>query len=376
MKRVVVRKKTKKKRLRKFFLLVLFIFVGLVGFGGYYVFQTFQAAGESYDDLGREKSDLRDSAVSISKDPVSILLMGVEDYETDGDHGRTDTLMVATFSPNDEKLKLLSIPRDTLVDIAGRHTQDKINHAYAYGGKYMAIQTVENFLDIPIDYYATVDFDGFIDIVDILGGITVDVPFDFEQKTMPPNSRMLQFYEGPMELDGTHALAFARMRKADPRGDIGRNERQQEVIKGIIDKAVSLKTITKINDLAYEIGENVETNMKVSEGLAFFNEYKDFQTSNIDKLDLKTEPQRLNGVSYQIVDEESLEETKQILKQHLEILDTPSSLSDQEEGAEEEEGMTEAEENSETNEMIERDSPVELDKQQEQNEITHEVPHE
>src|SRR5699024_6046841 len=127
---------------------------------------------------------------------------------------------------------------------------------------------------------------------------------------------------------------------------------------------------------AYEIGENVETNMKVSEGLAFFNEYKDFQTSNIDKLDLKTEPQRLNGVSYQIVDEESLEETKQILKQHLEILDTPSSLPDQEEGAEEEEGMTEAEENSETNEMIERDSPVELDEQQEQNEITQEVPHE
>ncbi|HEX6594194.1 MAG TPA: LCP family protein [Bacillota bacterium] len=373
MKRIDLRKKPRKRRLRKLFLLVLFIFIGLVGFGGYYVFQTFQAAGESFDDLGRDKSDLRDSTVSIRKDPVSILLMGIEDYETDGDHGRTDTLIVATFSPNDERLKLLSIPRDTFVTIAGRHTQDKINHAYAFGGKYMTIKTIENFLEIPIDYYATVDFDGFIDIIDILGGITVDVPFDFEQKTMAPNSRVLQFYEGPMELDGEHALAFARMRKADPRGDIGRNERQQEVIKAIIDKATSLKTITKINDLAYEVGENIETNMRVSEGLAFFKEYRDFKTSNIDQIELKTKPQRFNGVSYQIVDEESLAEAKEILKHHLEI--DPSPLSDGEEINEEEEtDETDEEMNpdgTEEDANIERERDyVEQHNEMEQSEIT------
>ncbi len=209
--------------------------------------QTYTAASESYDDLGREKSDMRNEAVSISDDPISMLLLGVEDYSTNGANGRTDTMIVATFNPDDEKLKLLSLPRDTLVNIAGNGTKEKINHAHAYGGKKMAIETVEQFLDIPIDYYAAVNFEAFQNIVDILGGIKVDVPFDFEQRTKRESgNEMLQFYEGPMKLNGEEALAFARMRKQDPRGDIGRNERQQQTIKAIIDKATSVSTVTKL----------------------------------------------------------------------------------------------------------------------------------
>src|SRR5699024_7035137 len=134
--RVLVRRK--KRRIRRFRLAlftVIILFLGMIGVGGYVAMQTMQAAGESYDDLGREKSDLRETVVSISDDPVSILLMGIEDYQSDGDDGRTDTLMVATFSPNDENLKLLSIPRDTMVDIVGHGSEDKINHAYAFGGR-------------------------------------------------------------------------------------------------------------------------------------------------------------------------------------------------------------------------------------------------
>ncbi|SHH63030.1 LCP family protein [Virgibacillus chiguensis] len=317
--RILVRKKKKKKRTRKLLLVIILLFLTLIGFGGYMAIQTLQAASDSYDDLGRDKSDLRDQAVSISKDPVSILLMGVEDYATEGDHGRTDTLMLATFSPNDERLKLLSIPRDTLVEIVGKGVEDKITHAHAFGGKEMTIDTVENFLDVPIDYYATVNFDAFKNVVDILGGITVNVPFDFQQNSDDRVAEKLQFYEGKMELDGRHALAYARMRKEDPKGDIGRNERQQEVIKSIIDKAMSVSTITKIDDLAKEIGKNVETNMKISEGLAFYKEYSDFSVSKMDKIQLETTPDRINGISYQIVDQQSLEEVKQTLKDHLEI---------------------------------------------------------
>ncbi|WBX81939.1 LCP family protein [Virgibacillus salarius] len=290
-------------------------------------FKTYQAASNSYDDLGRDKSDLRDKAVSINKDPVSILLMGVEDYATNGDKGRTDTLMVATFNPNDEKLKLLSIPRDTKVDIIGKGTRDKITHAHAFGGKKMTIDTVENFLGVPIDYYAKVNFDAFKNVVDILGGITVNVPFDFEQNSDDKVAEKLQFDEGEMELDGRHALAYARMRKEDPRGDIGRNERQQEVIKAIIKKAMSVGTVTKIDDLAQEMGNNVETNMSIKEGLAFYKEYSDFNVSKIDKIELKTHEERMNGISYQIAEPQSLEEVRDALKEHLEIVQSSSETS-------------------------------------------------
>ncbi|WP_087973575.1 LCP family protein [Oceanobacillus rekensis] len=319
MRRTVIRKKRRIRRKRLFLLIIILMFIGLLGFGGYTAVQTMMAASKSYDDLGREKSDLRAEAVSISDDPVSILLMGVEDYSTNGDNGRTDTLMVATFSPNDERLKLLSIPRDTMVEIAGKGTQDKITHAHAFGGKEMTIETVENLLDIPIDYYATVNFNAFKNVIDILGGITVDVPFDFQQNSDDPKAEKLQFYEGEMKLNGRYALAYARMRYEDPRGDIGRNERQQEVIQAMINKALSVGTVTKIDDLAQEVGNNVETNMKVSEGLSFFNQYKDFSTSKIDKLSLETYPERINGVSYQIIDDASLIEVQSELKEHLEI---------------------------------------------------------
>lgn len=317
--RIVRRKKRRKNRLRGFLFVALILFLGIVAFGGYLAKQTLEAANDSYDDLGRDKSDLRDEAVSISKDPVSVLLMGIEDYTTNGENGRTDTLMVATFNPDDEKLKLVSIPRDTLVDIVGRGTQDKINHAHVFGGKKMTIDTVENFLGIPIDYYATVNFDAFKNVVDILGGITVDVPFNFQQNSDDRKAEKLQFYEGEMDLDGRYALAFARMRLEDPRGDIGRNERQQEVIEAIISKALSFKTITKVDDLVVEVGNNVETNLKVSEGLAFMKEYANFRPSNIERVKLETSASMINGVSYQIANEESLANVRRELKNHLQI---------------------------------------------------------
>lgn len=326
-KRVAKKQVKRKRRLRTSFVILLVMFLTIIGFGTYIALNTFQAASTAYDDLGgREKSDKRDQVVTIKNDPVSILLMGVEDYSSGGSNGRTDTLMVATFNPKDQRLKLLSIPRDTLVEIPGYGYEDKINHAHAKGGKELTIETVENFLDIPIDYYATVNFDSFKNIVDILGGITVDVPFNFKQNSDDRVAEKLEFYEGEMDLDGRYALAYARMRLEDPRGDLGRNERQQQVVKAIIEKALSLSTITKIDDLAEEIGNNVETNMKLSDGLAFFTKHNSFKSSNIDRLTFESYEQKINGVSYQIPVEESLVEARNILKEHLGLQVDESNL--------------------------------------------------
>ncbi|MDC3423501.1 LCP family protein [Aquibacillus sp. 3ASR75-11] len=319
MYRKELRQLKKKKRRRRLLVIIFVLALGLTGFGGYLFVQTLQAANQSYDDLDREKSKLRDQAVSIGNDPVSVLLMGVESYSSGGTGGRSDTLMVATFNPDDKKVKLLSIPRDTLVEIAGKGKEDKINHAFAYGGKEMSIETVENYLNIPIDYYATVNFDGFKNIVDIVGGITVDVPFDFKQNSDDRVAEKLQFYKGEMELDGRYALAYARMRLEDPRGDIGRNERQKQVVKEILKELTSIKTVTKVDEIAEELGENIETNMKLSEALGFYRKYSDFSVADIDQLTLEGESQYIDGVSYYIPYESSVAEVRNALRNHLEL---------------------------------------------------------
>ncbi len=311
-----VKKKKKRPILRRILGLFLLLFIGVGLYIGYVFYQTMDAANDSYDDLGRDKSKLRDYAVNISNDPVSILLLGVEDYSSGGKGGRSDTLMVATFNPEDQTMKLLSIPRDTRVEIP-EEGLDKINHSFSKGGKELTIETVEDFLEIPIDYYATVNFDGFKNIVDIVGGITVNVPFDFTQNSDDRKAEVLEFYEGPMELDGRYALAYARMRMQDPNNDIGRNERQQEVVKAVIKEVASAGTLFKVDQLTDEVGKNIETNMKVSELLGFYQKYSNFSTSNIETIKLDGVGQKIDGVSYWLPEEESVIETQDILKSHL-----------------------------------------------------------
>ncbi|WP_027965264.1 LCP family protein [Halalkalibacillus halophilus] len=323
MRRTELKKQRKKRRNRRILFSALAVFLVVIGFGSYLIYQTLQAANNSYDDLdGREKSELRDEAVSISSDPFSILIMGVEDYESEGQTGRTDTLMVVTFDPEEQSSKILSIPRDTLVDFVGMDRRDKINHAYAYGEKEMTINTVEGFLDIPIDYYASVNFDAFIEMVDVLGGVTVNVPFDFEQKTMAPNSYYVEFFEGEQHVNGEEALAYVRMRKEDPRGDLGRVDRQQEFMKALADEAMSFQTVTKVDDISKVIGDHVTTNVKVSEGIPMFRNLNNFDRDNMETVELDTYHEMIDGVSFQIARDESLENARSELKEHLQLEDS------------------------------------------------------
>jgi LCP family protein required for cell wall assembly len=314
--REIIRKNRKKKRGKRILLFFTLILTLILGYIGNLFYQTYSAASNSYVEIKdrEEKSKLRVKPVEISNDPVSILLLGVEDYSGEYDRGRSDTLIVATFNPEDQSLKMLSIPRDTRVEIPG-YKKDKINHAYSLGNKELTIETVESFLDIPIDYYVSVNFQGFINIVDELGGVTVDVPFDFDEI----NSDWERFYyeEGEMTLNGEAALVYARMRKKDPRGDFGRNDRQKQIVKAVIDKLSTPTTITKIDDIAIEIGSNVETNIKIGEAIAFRQKYTEFNSSKIETLNIEGDDDYINNVYYFDPDDEKLEEIKLQLQEHL-----------------------------------------------------------
>jgi polyisoprenyl-teichoic acid--peptidoglycan teichoic acid transferase len=320
------RNNKKKRRRRMLLLFILTIFIAGLGYAGYVAYHAYKAVDKSYSKVkGREeKSEMREKPVYVSSDPFSILLLGIEDYSSKYDKGRSDTIMVATFNPKKQTMKLLSIPRDTYVRIPG-YKKDKINASYAFGGKEETIKTVEQFLDIPIDYYATVNFQGFKNIVDIVGGVTVDVPFDFNDI----NNKWKRFYfhEGSQKLNGEAALVYARMRKQDPRGDFGRNDRQRQIVSAVIDKLSTPKTLLKIDDITDAIGNNVETNMKIKEALAFRKKYPNFNSSNIEQLQIKGYDD--NGkIYYFIPDKENLEEIKNILKTHLEIIPEQDQSSD------------------------------------------------
>ncbi|MCY8699180.1 LCP family protein [Bacillus spizizenii] len=335
--RVRVRKKKKSKRrkiLKRIMLLFALALLVVVGLGGYKLYKTINAADDSYDALSRgNKSNLRSEVVDMKKKPFSILFMGIEDYATKGQKGRSDSLIVVTLDPKNKTMKMLSIPRDTRVQLANdTGSKTKINSAYSKGGKDETVETVENFLQIPIDKYVTVDFDGFKDVINEVGGIDVDVPFDFDEKSDVDESKRIYFKKGEMHLNGEEALAYARMRKQDKRGDFGRNDRQKQILNALIDRMSSASNIAKIDKIAEKASENVETNIRITEGLALQQIYSGFTSKKIGTLSITGSDLYLgpNNTYYFEPDATNLEKVRKTLQEHLDYTpDTSSTGTDE-----------------------------------------------
>lgn len=156
--------------------------------------------------------------------PFSVLLLGV-DTGSDGriDRGLSDSMMVATLNPRTKQTLLYSVPRDSLAEIKTNHAKkdvQKINAAYEIGKAPVAKKTVSAFLGMPLDYSVTIDMGALKELVDFVGGVTVktDIVVSFDGQTIP---------KGTHHLNGEKALAYTRMRYQDPRGDYGRQLRQQ-----------------------------------------------------------------------------------------------------------------------------------------------------
>ncbi|MFK4998705.1 LCP family protein [Bacillus sp. N9] len=171
--------------------------------------------------------------------------------------------MLATLNEKEKSVKLLNIPRDSYVYINEVGYKTKINHAHAYGGPRATIETVEDLLDVPVDYYVRMDFDAFMQVVDALGGIDIDVPYAFSEQDSNDYEGAISLQAGMQTLNGEEALALARTRKLD--NDIERGKRQQEIMKAILKKAASGASITKYGKVIDAIGSNMKTNMTFDE---------------------------------------------------------------------------------------------------------------
>ncbi|PFQ27053.1 LCP family protein [Bacillus cereus] len=305
----------KKKRRRKLFFFLIFVF--LFGSIGVYVLNSYSSLMGMYSGFTREKSDLRNEDVEITKEPFTILIMGIEDYATDGQNGRTDSLMFATVNPKTKKISLMSIPRDSRVPIVGKGKEDKINAAHAYGGEEMAIKTVEGFLKVPVDHYIKIDFQGFKGIVDAVGGVTVDVPFDFWERSDVDYYKKIQFKQGQQNLNGEEALAYVRMRKQDPNGDYGRAARQRQLLAAVAQKLNSTSTVFKIKDLTTVVGKYIKTDIPISDGLALYNKLSGFDPSTIQTLKLEGEDKKIGGIYYFLPDPISVETVRNEIEKEL-----------------------------------------------------------
>lgn len=212
---------------------------------------------------------VKSQPVDVSKECFNVLIMGVDIREDEGDiytPTRTDTLMVVTFNPSTMQANLVSIPRDSYVEIAGTNgTYDKITHA-GLDGMGCTIETVENLLDIEINYYAKFNFNALVNLVDTLGGIQVDVQYSFQEQDSNDVAGAINVTQGLQVLNGEQALAYARHRKTQ--NDHVRNESQQQVIKAILSKLASLETISKFDELMNVLANNMTTNFNREEIIA------------------------------------------------------------------------------------------------------------
>lgn len=324
-------KKKRKLRKRAYFILIpsIIAFIAL-SYGAYLYVKADSVLSDSYQDDGREKSDLREEKVDPSEDNVSILIAGVDasDVRSNSGSARTDTLMLATLNKEDKSVKMLSIPRDSYVYIPEVGYETKINHAHAYGGMDATVETVESLMDIPVDYYVKLNFEAFIDVVNAVNGITVDVPYELYEQNSDDVDGAVHLLAGKQDLNGEEALALARTRKYD--NDIERGKRQQDIIKSVIKKAISIDSILKYDDIIDAVGKNMVTNMT-------FDEMKSFISYGTGEGNLDFETYTLKGRNYQPgdtyywqLDDVALDETKEMFKHHLGI-DNTTTASDSDE---------------------------------------------
>lgn len=235
----------------------------------------------------------------------NIIVLGVDERAEEHDMGRSDTLFVVMFDTNKKAASLLSVPRDTRVRIKG-HGWDKINHAYAYGGRELTQKTTEELLGIKINNYVMVDFKGFVGLVDAIGGVDINV-----EKNMyyydEWDGFKIDLKKGMQHMDGKTAIQYVRYR--DEEGDIGRIRRQQHFMMAVYDRITSANMLLHIPGLAKQLTNMVKTDLPLTDmvdlGRALHAMVK---SKGLAMATVPGTPEYIDGISYWLPDITDLRE--------------------------------------------------------------------
>lgn len=253
------KKRTKRSRGRKFlyYVVIPLLVLVLVAVGGaWYLQSRFDGQIERQPDVF---AGLTDRPAAAEDDSLNILLLG-SDKRADGSIAgqRSDATMLMQISGDRESISVISIPRDSWVTIPG-YGPAKVNAALSYGGESLAVQTLENLSDVRIDHVAVIDWDGFVELTDALGGVTVEV-----SQTTTDTIRGITWEAGAHEMDGEEALNYVGQRYGLPGGDLDRVKRQQNYLRALLGETLSRGTLTSPTTL-YSALDAVTSNLIVDE---------------------------------------------------------------------------------------------------------------
>lgn len=263
---------------------------------------------------GNNGNNAATSAKILARKPISVLVLGVDQgIEGRHDQGNSDTLILASLNPDKNKTTMTSIPRDTLADIKGdpgnKYYMFRVNSAYEIGGHKASMATITDLLNVPIDYYLEVNMKALKSLVNAVGGVDVDVPFDFSYDWN-------DFHKGKQHLNGRHAVAYVRMRKEDPRGDYGRQMRQRQVIEAVAHKAMSVNTLSNYRKLAEIFNKYVKTNLSFNDMMALALNYRGCM-KNIDSGYIQGHDAWIDGSSIQVASTKELQKKSNKIRKNL-----------------------------------------------------------
>ena len=298
-----------------------FVLVTVIGVGAYAFTiyqQSTQTLAKTYKKIGEE------TKVIEATEPLTILLMGVDTgnvERTDKWVGNSDSMILVTVNPKTKKVVMMSLERDILTKIQqpdGSVMEAKLNAAYATGGAELAISTIQKMMNIHIDRYVMVNMHGLQEMVDAVGGITVNNTLGFPisiQDQEPFNT--ISIGVGEQKLNGEEALVYSRMRYQDPEGDYGRQKRQREVIQKVVEKILSVNSVGHYQEILKALSDNMQTNIEIT--TSTIPQLMGYQDSfkNIESQQLRGEDAMLQGGSYQIVTTAHILEMQNILRRSL-----------------------------------------------------------
>lgn len=291
-----------KKFWKKLLLLIVCLIIAVItlfGVAAYAFVSKIQVtASENNPAAWNELPAASNIPAKNTNERINILLLGVDDGdpEDSGAPRRSDTMMVASIQPVDKSIAILSIPRDSRVSIPGRAGYEKVAHAFAYGGPTLAVRTVENNFDIPVDYYMVIDWKAFIRVVDILGGVSLNVERNMDYED-PYENLSIHLRKGYQHLNGEQAGEYVRFRH-DELGDIGRVQRQETFLKALTSQLLQAGTILKLPALISTVSHYVQTDMNTAALAKVTNVLKDMNSNSLHTQMLPGDFATIDGLSY------------------------------------------------------------------------------
>jgi polyisoprenyl-teichoic acid--peptidoglycan teichoic acid transferase len=305
------RKKRKgRRRIRWTSVLIVLFLLG--GAAGLYAYLQYRSGVEaSQQAVGEKPEEYPFEGRRDENGLTNILLLGSDSRK--GEKARTDTIMIASYNPDKGTYKLASIMRDTYVSIP-EHGENKINSAFAYGGPELVRQTIKENFDVELQYYAIVNFEGFVNVIDTAfpDGVEVEV-----EKQMSDNIDVT-LEPGVQRLDGEHLLGYVRFRQ-DAVGDFGRVERQQKVIREVGNQFATFQTVPKLPKLVGVITPFVNTNLNARDMVSIGKGFLSKDSRNVETLRIPVEnsyqDMRVSGAG--LVLSIDLEQNREALKQFL-----------------------------------------------------------